>query len=163
MVRPTVNSQKHILQSSLFSVAGTSIVNVVPLIVDESPAGTQQVAVGTTVKAIYCEYWVQGEATQPTTVNITVEKLESGAANMTFIQSQDLFGYSNKKNIFYTTQGIVGDANSNPIPFLRMWIKIPKGKQRFGLGDSLVVNIACITPDPDGLEVCGMALYKAYN
>ncbi len=163
MVRPIINSQKHMLQSSLFSVGGTSIVNVVPCFVDESPTGTQQVAVGTVVKAIYCEYWLQGEATQPTTVVITVEKISSGGPNMTFADSIDLFDYSNKKNIFYTTQGIVGDANSNPIPFLRQWIKIPKGKQRFGKGDSLVVNFSCLTPDPDGLEVCGIAIYKAYN
>lgn len=76
---------------------------------------------------------------------------------MTFTNSATLDSYSNKKNVLYTTQGLTPDANGNPIPFVRQWFKIPKGKQRFGLTDSLVLNISANVED---VTHCGLMIYK---
>ena len=82
------------------------------------------------------------------------------APNATLSDITSMNSYANKKNILYTTQGVLGDTNSNPIPAMRGWFKIPKGKQRFGLGDKLNLNITSLTAD--GMENCGIFIYKEY-
>ncbi len=79
---------------------------------------------------------------------------------MTLAQSQNLGAYPNKKNILYTTQGILADANDGgpTIPLIRGWIKIPKGKQRMGLDDRIVVNITAV----GALRLCGISTFKEY-
>ena len=161
MVRPTINSEKHIFQVSLATVAGSASTNIALLRAVAAPSGSAEVSVGTVVKAVYCEMWVQASANQPTTQISTLMKLPSGLQNPVFGEMVDLFNYENKKNILYTTQGIVGDANSNPIPIVRQWIKIPKGKQRMGLGDKLIFTLAAQIPE--SMELCGMFIYKAYT
>jgi len=44
---------------------------------------------------------------------------------------------------------------------MRGWYKIPKTKQRFGLGDRLVLQIA--SQGTDALDFCGFATYKEYT
>ncbi len=68
--------------------------------------------------------------------------------------------WSNKKNIFYTTMGLFNDQDADAIALFKGWIKIPKGKQRQGLEDSL--KIAIFTPTID-LHICGFCLYKEYT
>ncbi len=104
--------------------------------------------------------WVQGAGAQPGATTIIVEKLPGVGTNITAGEMAALDDYNNKKNIFYTTQGLVGDSNTNPAPLIRQWIKIPKGKQRFGLGDRLQFTILGLVDD---IEFCGLAIYKAYN
>jgi len=81
---------------------------------------------------------------------------------MTHAQSQILHDYPNKKNLFKTSQGLLGDANSNAVPIFREWIAIPKGKQRIGLGDTLVFNLAALGEMDQDVEVCGLVIYKEY-
>ena len=104
--------------------------------------------------------WYLGSSAQPVFHVSTVEKLTSGASEMTSVQASLLNEYPNKKNIFQTSQGLIGDANTNPIPVFREWIKIPKGKQRMGLGDKLVLNIAARGEAANDIEVCGFYIYK---
>jgi len=87
-----------------------------------------------------------------------VERLPGGATNITDAEFAALHTYANKKNILYMTQGITGDSNTNPTPWIRQWILIPKGKQRFGLNDRLQLNIRAISED---FEWCGINIYLA--
>jgi len=120
---------------------------------------TDEVAVGSVIKAVYVEVWcLSDDAMGFGSTNITFEKVPSGGAAMNFGNSQALFQYPNKNNVLYITQGLVADQNSTPLPFMRMWIKIPKGKQRMSLGDRLVLNIAGIT----GVTACLQLVYKEY-
>jgi len=57
----------------------------------------------------------------------------------------------------YTTQGLTSEQNANAVPIIRQWFKIPKGKQRFGLGDQMVLNISAAQ---EGVENCGMFIFK---
>ncbi len=68
-----------------------------------------------------------------------------------------LFDYDNKRNVMYHTQGITNDGVANATPFVRQWFKIPKGKQRMGLKESL--NLA-ISTQAEAVNYCGFALYK---
>ncbi len=124
------------------------------------PSAGRDVLEGSIVKAVYIEMWLLAGANQPGSVTVSVEKVPALADQMTFLQGATLTDYPNKKNILFTSQGVIGDANTNPVPFMRQWFKIPKGKQRFGLGDKLVLNIQANTED---ITHCGLAVFKEYN
>ncbi len=162
MVRPTVNSEKHIVQNVVFPVDTLTTVNLVLANAKSDPDGTvsTDVRVGATIKAVYCEYWLLSGGNTAGAIEMHLEKPTSGTNGPIFANSQSLHVYTNKKNIFYQTQGIVGDTNTNPIPFVRQWIKIPKGKQRMGLGDLIIFSFANFTTA--SVDVCGLTIYKEY-
>ena len=162
MVRPVINSRKHYRQVTLASAEMATInqesIVLVTQSVDEGLAS--QVSAGTVIKAVFVELWLLATSQQPATFVVSLEKISSGGPAQSFANSVNLHQYNNKKNILYTTQGLIGDANSNPTPVMRQWYAIPKGKQRFGLGDSLVLNISSITDDT---QYCGLFIFKSYN
>jgi len=119
-----------------------------------------EIATGTVLKAIYVEIWILAGAQQPGSFTVTVEKKVASTALMSFAQSATLNSYTNKKNILYTTQGVSPDANGNPVPVVRQWIKIPKGKQRFGLNDQVVLNLSA---NVENMTHCGLGIFKAYQ
>ncbi len=156
-MRPRVNTEKHIVQSPVFVALASSKVEVDVVTVNNALAVASDVRVGAVVTAIYLEYWFLAGGQQPGSFVSSLEKRPAGASQMTFGESNSLTTYDNKKNILYTTQGLIGDANANPTPVYRQWFKIPKGKQRFGLGDVLTVNFTSLTED---MDVCGLAIFK---
>ncbi len=127
------------------------------------PANSSAVVVGSLIKAVFLEYWLLGESAQPCTATWSVEKTSNDATAMTQTQAQALNTYPNKKNVFKCGQGVIGDSNTSAVPVIREWVKIPKGKQRFGQGDELLFNISCIGQADNGVQVCGMAIYKEYQ
>ncbi len=141
----------------------TATPNAIIRAVDAQPTTPIEVAVGAIVKAVFVELWILGEGAQPCTCTWIIEKTTNDVSPATQTQMQNLHDYPNKKNIFKTGQGVIGDSNSNPIPVIREWIKIPKGKQRFGLGDELGIVVSCIGEADNGLEICGLAIYKEYT
>ncbi len=158
----TINSAKHIIHHSIFAVTtGTIVVTKEAVSVDiPDVSAVNEVRTGAVIKAVYIEAWIlANSATAHGTFNITVEKSKGGQPDMTFGQSVALNAYVNKANIFYTTQGIIGDESTNPVPILRQWIAIPKGKQRFALGDEIRVNYSATIA---GIQVCGITVYKEY-
>ncbi len=119
-----------------------------------------EVRAGAVIKAIYIESWITSQsASAAASFTIVVEKIKGGQPDMTFAQSQNLENYPNKANILYTTQGLIGANINNAVPILKQWIAIPKGKQRFALGDKLHVNYVSIT---NGISICGVTIYKEY-
>jgi len=161
MVRSTINSRKHIVQFSPLIVA---LGGINPIPIAEAVQGADgtdriEVVVGSVIKAVFVEIWCTSDnPTEVGSCNITVEKSPSGLPDMSFVNSQDLFAYPNKNNVLYITQGLVAEGNGTPIPFVRQWIPIPKGKQRMSLGDRIMINIAGIT----GVQVCMVHIYKEY-
>ncbi len=156
-MRPRVNTDKHMVARSLTLVNELTISPINAAVAVEDPSTSTQVRIGSVISAIYVEVWILANSQQPGTFNLTVEKISSGQSNMTQVQSTNLHSYPNKKNIFYTTQGLVGDANTNPTPVIRQWIKIPKGKQRMGLGDIIAINVSSQAEDQNH---CGYVIYK---
>jgi len=164
-MKSPINSRKHIVQDTQ-TVIASAAVNTQVLV-----RGKQQqfvdsafeVIEGAVVKAIYLERWIgSNTGIEPAgSVTMILEKAPAGVANPTFTEMTTLDAYPNKKNILFTTQGIVGSNTANPIPFARGWFKIPKGKQRIGLEDEIRVSIAAI--GVEALSFCGLAVYKSYN
>lgn len=163
-MKAPINSVKHIVQRSLTTTQEQTLAGfVIVTVKDSQPTSASHVVVGAVIKAVFIELWALGESAQPCSVTWTVEKLEGAATAMTQAQAQDLDNYPNKKNILKLGQGVIGDSNSNPIPIMREWVKIPKGKQRFGQDDILRVNLSCVGQADNGLQTCGVAVYKEYQ
>lgn len=162
MVRPTINSQKHIVQETLTSIAVGTVGNFLIANAVNNPDSSisTDVEVGTVIKAVYIELWLLSNAASITTATSAFMKLTAGTGLATNADMADLHNYSSKMNIFECHQGIVGEKDVNPVPFYRHWIKIPKGKQRIGINEKLSLAIRSITGTTD---FCGLAIYKAYN
>ncbi len=161
MVRPAVNSEKHILQITRTDVAAlaTANQNIALARPDVSSSDPTAVRQGCTIKAVYLELWLLGDGQQPSTTTVAFYKIENLGASPTFGEMQDLNAWNNKKNVLELHQGLIGDANTNPVPFFRGWIRIPKGKQRIGLGDAIKFTVSAIT---EGTSFCGLAIFKEY-
>ena len=158
-MKPPINSEKHIVQQTPTSVSMGATFAIPMVEAAQSPSLSKDVRVGAVVKACYVELWViSGGAAVGSTIT-TVEKLVSGQDFAAIGDMTNLNSYANKKNILETHQGILGDMNTNTVPFYRGWIKIPKGKQRFGQGDRLVLNVFGLSSDVD---FCGVFIYKEY-
>ncbi len=162
-MKPPIHSSKHHVQFPITQVVTGTINNVVLAQGVESSTANlaTEVSEGSLIKAIFIELWLQNEGTLSEQIT-TLEKSPLFSAGCTFAQQAALFSYSNKKNILFTSQGLTpNDGVSGPINILRQWIKIPKGKQRFGLGDQLNLNISNVSSND--LVRCGFALYKEYS
>jgi len=63
--------------------------------------------------------------------------------------------------VLYTTQGILGPSDAQgAVPIIRTWVPIPKGKQRFSLGDRFVITLLALN---NAYRFCGMFIFKEYK
>jgi len=159
-----ISAIKHYVHQPNTGVApGAIVVSTVATAVAKGAARatTATVEEGAVIKAIHLEYWLIGTAaTTVAQFAFIVYKLPSGQTEPTAVNMQNLGSWENKKNILFSSQGILGELGSaQAIPVMRDWIKVPKGKQRFGLGDKFQV---CTFGVAD-IRVCGLATYKEYE
>ncbi len=160
-MRAIIHSKKHITQKSLFTVLTGATSNF--LIVDsvEEPTTPDHIDEGTLVKAVFVELWAIGSSSNQFFTGILV-KLPSGLGTPTTTNMSLLNDWEGKKNILYTTQGLASnDGIAMPLPIVKQWFKIPKGKQRFGLGDRLV--FALKSGGDASIIACGFATFKEYS
>ncbi len=156
-MRPKVNTQKHYVQNSLFAVSSGAIVNKTIISAVAAPTAVNEVREGATVSAVYIEMWLSSDDAAAGTAIVTLEKLQAGVASMTAAQSALLNDYLNKRNIFYTQMGLLPSNVDYPMAVVKGWMRIPKGKQRFALGDKLKLNLH---GQSNGLAACGFYTYK---
>ena len=159
MVRPVIHSKKHYVQLSLSAVTGGTVLTEEIVKSVENPTALDTVEEGTLVKAIYCEYWVRGGAADASGQAIIYKKT-GDTTNPSATDMAALGDWDNKKNILYTTMGLFNDPDENAIAIYKGWLKIPKGKQRMGLGDN--INLSIFAPVV-ALDICGFATYKEYS
>ncbi len=162
-MRPVIHSQKHYVQITRSTVV-TVAANTEQLIaaVESTVANlVDEVVEGAVIKAVYVELWLLNSSNDGSDV-VVVLKSPIAHTGPTFTNMNSLGTYVNKKNILFTHQGLSSNNGvGNPIQILGGWIKIPKSKQRFGLGDRLQIVIA--NNGPSTLEYCGFATYKEYT
>ncbi len=162
-MRPVIHSKKHYVQISRSTVLTGARNNetLVTAVAPDAVTDVDEVVEGAIVKAIYIEMWLIGSVQDQHHI-LTVAKMEGGIAGLAFTDMVALGDYDNKKNVLFTSQGLAGnDGISLPIPVLRQWIKIPKSKQRFGLGDGITMSIA--SQGDASIFYCGFATYKEYT
>ncbi len=158
-MRAPIQSKKHYVQTTRSSVSTVSVANVV-LAEAKNVSGVAAVdecVEGSLIKAVYLEYWLENSSNGGS-FGLTLCKI--GQLNSpAYADMVTLGNWDNKKNVFYHTQGLpANDGVGNPIPVVRQWFKIPKSKQRFGLGDRLMVTVSNFGVDT--LDFCGFGLYK---
>ncbi len=148
----------NIENASIADGARRSIV-IVSTVAQQSVSAVSDVVEGSVVKAVYLEVWFKGNAVAGTEdkFQFVVEKVPAGQTAITFTQMNNLMTYPNKKNILYTSQGVTGDLTTSSIPIYRNWLLIPKGKQRFGLGDELRWALSTTGATANS---CGLAIFK---
>ncbi len=164
MVAP-INSTKHYVQlenTTLASGSARQSILVNAVAVPTVSASGVDVTEGSTVKAIFIEHWVKSNASAGTDTKfqLAVEKVPSNQTPITFTQMNNLNTYSNKKNILFYSQGVIGDLTTQAIPVVRNWFLVPKGKQRQGLGDRIVETL---TATAAVIQNCGFSTYKEYK
>ncbi len=160
-MKATINSKKHLVQQALSSISG---VGVSTMLIAESIEGAAStptdVVEGAAVKAVWLEMWVQNSAASIGSFTAVIYKNPGGGNLASSADLAALHDYTNKKNVLYTTQGLLPGNEEMILPLYKGWIKIPKGKQRFGLGDKLQLTIRNNTTDD--LNFCGISIYKEY-
>ncbi len=146
----TLNSGARINIELIQGVGQASVVN------------TTDVVEGSSIKTIYIEQWLKSNASAGTNTKfqLVLEKVMGAVAAITFTQMNNLMSYPNKKNILYSTQGVIGDLTTSSIPIMRGWFSIPKGKQRFGLDDQLVLSISSTGAV---IQRCGLSIFKEWK
>ncbi len=154
---------KHFVQTSIATVAAGAILNT-ELVRGEAVGdvdAVNEVREGAQVKAVYFEIWIRSGEVTPGSFIFTIEKVPGAVTTlMSAADAAALGTYDNKKNILYTSQGLVNDADSIATPVIKGWVKIPKSKARFGLKDQLMWNLSA--SGAIDLHVCGFVTYKEY-
>ncbi len=162
MVKPVIHSTKHIVQFSVRTNEAASVENLI--IVDAVAVGNKntpsEVEEGASIKACYVELWVRSSSTTPSSGQHVLYKKSVGQGFPSTTNMAALHDWNNKKNILFTQMGLFNDQDADAVRVLGGWYPIPKGKQRFGLGDQLVVTGFTASIDT---VLCGFAVYKEYT
>ncbi len=158
-MRPTVHTEKHIVQLSLAAIASGASLNFLVIESKQAPvaATAADVREGAIVSAIYVEMWGTSDDTAAGSTVHALERRPSGRAAASAAQMGSLNAYDNKKNILHIGMGLIGPNTQYPANLVKGWFKIPKGKQRFGIGDKMSFNMLA---QSNGMAVCGFAIYK---
>ncbi len=155
-----MNSTKHYVQESLATVlSGAAKAILLINATDVRSGDSNNVLAGAVIKAVFVEMWIRAGDTSPGSTLVSLIKTQD-QQTPSFADGTNLHDYQNKKNVLYHTQGLTNDQDADAIPFVRQWFKIPKGKQRFGLGDRLYLLVSAQALDN---IICGFATYKEYS
>lgn len=135
---------------------------IVNAVAQTGVTNTTDVVEGSLIKTCHIEMWVKSFAAagEDTKFQLILEKVPAGATSITFTQMNNLMTYLNKKNILHSAQGVLGDLSTQSIPIMLGWYPIPPGKQRFGLGDRLVLTISATSAV---IQRCGLYIYKEWK
>ena len=162
MVRPMVHSTKHYVQQSIGTVIAGAVED--QLFADSVAVSNKdsvlEVEEGSSIKAVYVEVWIRSAATAASSFVFVICKRPSGVAVPTAAQLAALGLWENKKNVLYTCQGLTNDVDSTAMVLYKGWVKIPKSKQRMGLGDKLSWHLTAIGQT---INFCGFVTYKEYQ
>ncbi len=162
-MKTPIHSRKHIVQLPFNQIStGAREANTLITSVERTVANTAtEVIEGAIIKAVFVEMWLQNSANDGHQI-VMLEKTIASSAPASFASMAALDAYNNKKNVLFIHEGLSSnDGVGNPQAIMNGWFKIPKSKQRFGLGDGLSLNIS--NPSSNNLNRCGKVIYKEYT
>lgn len=164
MIPPVITTKHYVQQTNAaLASAAVAVVSLIDGVARSTErTSTNMVDEGAVVKAIYIEWWLNGSGASGATTqfDFIVYKNPGPGTNVTASQLLNLQAWDNKKNIFFTTHGVLGGIGNQSIPIIRQWILIPKGKQRFGLNDRMQIGL---TTTGESIQHCGFATYKEFD
>jgi len=161
-LRPMIHSKKHYVQESIGTTTAGSVtsIDIALSVAPDVEAAVNHVLEGSSIKAVFVEMWLRSAAAAGSSGQLIVYKLQGGANSPTATEMAALGDWDNKKNIFYTTMGLFNNVDSLATPSVRQWIKIPRSKQRMGLGDQIRMSFLATGQT---LNHCGFFTYKEYT
>ncbi len=166
MVAP-IHSVKHYVHRTNTVISSgnlAALVLVDAVAVSAAGANAFDVVEGSLVKAIHLDHWIINNAATGinTQFQAILEKVPTGAPGVTAGEIVNLGSYDNKKNVLHSFQGNLsaGIDGANATPYMQGWFKIPKGKQRMGLGDRIILSMLTTG---QSCESCGLVVYKEYT
>ncbi len=164
-MRPIIQSKKHLVQISQGTIAQGAVESIVLVAAAEGPSTTPTgVAEGATVKAVYVELWLGNASTSVVgSYTAILFKNPSGTDLPGTGTMAALHDYKNKKNILFTSQALLPPTDGGQVAVMRAWFKIPKGKQRMGLEDSINVVVRNNNSTSVVVNFCGLAVFKEYT
>ncbi len=164
-MKAPIHSRKHYIQMSQFTVGqGLAVNTTFSSAIEGAPSTPSHIAEGSLIKAVWLEAWCNNDSASVVgSFTAGFLKNPGGNASPTTGNIAALHDYDNKKNILYTTQALVPTTDSSMMLIHKGWIKIPKGKQRMGLGDSLQFFIRNNNAAAIDINVCGLGIYKEYQ
>ncbi len=164
-MKAPIQSRKHYFQIAQSTVAQAAIVNTVLCsAIEGARSQPQHVAEGALVKAVWLEVWCQQDSASVVgSFTAGFYKNPGGTNVLLSADAAAIHDYDNKKNLFYTTQALSPINDSGLMLLHKGWIKIPKGKQRMGLGDELTFFIRNNNATAIDIDFCGLAVYKEYT
>lgn len=156
-LRP-VNSVKNIVDSVNIGVAaGTTTTVVIANAVNDYAGATADVPIGSKVSSVYLFFQIQPQAAQGQ-VDAYIAKFPSGISPLPAPGATG--GSPLRKFVLHEEKGIPGTFNNGSPPLtFRGVVKIPRGRQRFGEDDDLVIKVSCST----AYDFCMKAIYKFYQ
>ncbi len=162
-MRPVIHSNKHYVQQSLRTIVASALetTTIIEAVTVTSANLVHEVQEGAIVKAVYIELWVRAAGASPGSYIFAVYKDPGGGTAFNTTQLAAMGASENKKNVFFFSQALINDNDADAIPIFRGWLKIPKSKQRFGLGDRLL--IAFFAQGAVDMVACGFETYKEYT
>ncbi len=150
---------------SQFTIAQSAVDTQIIVLAQEAVSTTPAaVEVGSSVKAVYVELWL-GNASSTVVGSYTtiLYKNPGGNASATSGSLAALHDYDNKKNILFTSQALVPPTDGGQVMVMKQWFKVPKGKQRMGLGDRIELVTRNNNATAVDINGCGLGLYKEYS
>ncbi len=163
MVAPIVSIKHYVNIEKQTPADGTRLsIQIVQGVAQTAVANNTDVVEGSIIKAVYLELWLKSNGTtgNEAKFQLVIEKVTSNQEPISFVQMNNLMSYPNKKNVLFVSQGVLGDLNTDSIPIVRNWFKVPKGKQRFGLDDEFFASVSATNAT---FDVCGIAVFKEYK
>ncbi len=161
-MRPVIHTKKHLFQISQSTVAQAIAVNINFInTIEGASSAPDLIEEGALVKACYVELWLsQDSASTVGSYTIILYKDPGGTNPALTADMEALHDYNNKKNILFTGQGLLTPNDGGQVPVLRGWYKIPKGKQRFGLGDRMRITLRNNNLTALDINFCGVIIFK---
>ncbi len=160
-MRAIIKSVKHYFHTpaTVISSGALGLITLVDAIVEGATRSNAfDVFEGSNIKAVFVEYWISG-VTIDKTATWCILKRPANVAAPTVAEMANLGAYPNKKNILNVGQGLA-PTNGNVMNIYKGWVKIPKGKQRFGLDDKLQLVVSAVGTN---VNLCGVVTFKEYS
>ncbi len=159
-LRP-VNRIKHVVDAQNATAAGTQLNDVMVLAV-ETPAlaSTEEVAIGSTVNAIYLK--VEVNATSSAALaNVYLIVMKSPGGAITTPVANTVGSNDDKRFVFHQEMVMMQQVtNSNPRTLFNGVIVIPRGYRRMGPNDRITLGI--LAPGVN-INVCIQCHYKEFR
>ncbi len=157
MYKRPVNSVKNILDGTFLGVAA-GVITTADVItnVNTYAGGAIEVPTGAVIRGIYLFVQIQPQAVA-SQVDMYVGKFPPGSV---LPVPGATGGNVNRRFILHEEKGIPGAANNGSPPHtFRGYVKLPRGRQRIGETDRIVVRISSAT----AYDACVKSIYKWYS